>query len=164
MGQRPTESEPTPIDQLSRPAELVQRARQLAQLTNLQFGRNSVKTPELDQTREGKQTPVEPPMPTPAPATESWVQALERGQIQYGGGLETANVASALCSEQEELDDSGDAEYPLAGGIRAAAERSVAPAKTTAQKIDEFYGVEQVGAEVVFAVRFCDGEARIDRR
>jgi hypothetical protein len=34
--------EPTPMDKLSRPAELVQRAKQLAQLTNLQFGRNAV--------------------------------------------------------------------------------------------------------------------------
>jgi chromosome partitioning protein len=42
MGHRPTEVEPTPTEKLSRPAELVQRAKQLAQLTNYQFGRNSV--------------------------------------------------------------------------------------------------------------------------
>ncbi len=45
MGHTPVEPEPTPLDKLSRPHELVQRARQLAQLTNLQFGRNAVATP-----------------------------------------------------------------------------------------------------------------------
>src|SRR4051794_1870723 len=38
MGHRPVEVEQTPADKLSRPAELVQRAKQLAQLTNFQFG------------------------------------------------------------------------------------------------------------------------------
>src|SRR5687767_12472221 len=38
MGHRPVEVEATPTDKLSRPAELVQRAKQLAQLTNFQFG------------------------------------------------------------------------------------------------------------------------------
>src|SRR5207249_6529036 len=43
MGHRPVEMEPAAQSgALSRPAELVQRARQLAQLTNFQFGRNSV--------------------------------------------------------------------------------------------------------------------------
>src|SRR5499427_1024160 len=39
MGHRPTDIEPTPSQSLSRPAELVQRAKQLSQLTNFQFGR-----------------------------------------------------------------------------------------------------------------------------
>jgi len=39
MGHRPVEVEPTSSDRLSRPAELVQRARQLAQLTSYKFGR-----------------------------------------------------------------------------------------------------------------------------
>jgi hypothetical protein len=45
MGHRPVDLEPTPMEKLSRPAELVQRAKQLAQLTNYQFGRNAVTTP-----------------------------------------------------------------------------------------------------------------------
>src|SRR5437763_2224985 len=44
MGHRPVEIEATPNEKMSRPAELVHRARQLAQLTNFQFGRNSVPT------------------------------------------------------------------------------------------------------------------------
>jgi chromosome partitioning protein len=42
MGHRVTDIEPTPVETLSRPAELVQRAKQLAQLTNFQFGRNTL--------------------------------------------------------------------------------------------------------------------------
>src|SRR5262245_8286747 len=41
MGHRPVDIEPAPNEKLSRPAELVQRAKQLAQLTNFQFGRNA---------------------------------------------------------------------------------------------------------------------------
>src|SRR6059058_2834870 len=42
MGHRPVEVEATPDEKLSRPAELVQRAKQLAQLANYQFGKNAV--------------------------------------------------------------------------------------------------------------------------
>src|SRR3954468_24991557 len=45
MGHRPTDVEPAlPASSLSRPAELVQRAKQLAQLTNFQFGRGTIST------------------------------------------------------------------------------------------------------------------------
>ena len=50
MGHRPMEIETTPSDKLSRPAELVQRAKQLAQLTNFQFGRNAVQAPTSGTT------------------------------------------------------------------------------------------------------------------
>ncbi|MDB5327368.1 MAG: putative chromosome partitioning protein, partial [Phycisphaerales bacterium] len=42
MGHRPADIEPVVTETLSRPAELVQRAKQLAQLTNFQFGKNAV--------------------------------------------------------------------------------------------------------------------------
>src|SRR5881392_3115285 len=42
MGHRPLDVEPITSDKLSRPAELVQRAKQLAQMTTMQFGRTSV--------------------------------------------------------------------------------------------------------------------------
>src|SRR4051812_15475547 len=42
MGHRVTDIEPTPAETLSRPAELVQRAKQLSQLTTFQFGRNAL--------------------------------------------------------------------------------------------------------------------------
>ena len=42
MGHRPLDVEPATNERLSRPAELVQRAKQLAQLTNAQFGRGTI--------------------------------------------------------------------------------------------------------------------------
>src|SRR3954447_26420797 len=44
MGHRPVDVEPAAAEKMSRPMELVQRAKQLAQLTNFQFGRNAVPT------------------------------------------------------------------------------------------------------------------------
>src|ERR1700722_1568974 len=41
MGHQIAEAQPVQMDQLSRPAELVQRAKQLAQLTAAQFGRSA---------------------------------------------------------------------------------------------------------------------------
>lgn len=102
MGHRPIDVEPQTNEKLSRPAELVQRAKQLAQLTNFQFGRNAV-------------------------ATAPQVQAQP--------------AASSLASSRSE----------------AESHRTAAPApevKTTAQKLEEFYGVKQIGDEVVFAAKF----------
>lgn len=87
MGHRPADIEPTTNEKLSRPMELVQRAKQLAQLTNFQFGKNTIQT---------------------APATTN-------------------------------------------GSATAVAE---APRKTTEQKLEAFYGVKQIGSDVMFAARF----------
>jgi chromosome partitioning protein len=50
MGHRPVDVAETPGERLTRPAELVQRARQLAQLTNFKFGRSA--TQILTETGE----------------------------------------------------------------------------------------------------------------
>ncbi len=102
MGHRPIDVEPQTNEKLSRPAELVQRAKQLAQLTNFQFGRNAVSTAPQAQAQP---------------------------------------AASSLASSRSE----------------AESHRTAAPApevKTTAQKLEEFYGVKQIGDEVVFAAKF----------
>ncbi len=57
MGHRPVDIQPTSTQGLSRPAELVQRARQLAQLTNFQLGRNTV-TLNPPATEEKPATPA----------------------------------------------------------------------------------------------------------
>ena len=93
MGHRPAEVEAV-SEPLSRPAELVQRARQLAQLTNVQFGR--------------------PIVPVPALVAVGAVQA-----------------------------------QPVAEEVRE---------QITQAKIDEFYGVKQVGTDVLFAARFEDAK------
>src|SRR4051812_16649894 len=48
MGHRPVDVEPVTNEKLSRPAELVQRAKQLSQLTSFQFGRHA-SGPALEQ-------------------------------------------------------------------------------------------------------------------
>lgn len=101
MGARPMEIEPVIAEKLSRPAELVQRAKQLSQLTNFQFGRTSV-----------------------APAQQS-----------AGTATATATVPALVAQH-------------------VMSEPAQAPIKTTAQKIEEFYGVKQLGEEVIFSVKF----------
>src|SRR5205807_2547401 len=65
MGDRPVDIEATPDEKLSRPQELVQRAKQLAQLANYQFGRNgNGGTPNL---MPAAQVPPPPPAPVAAP-------------------------------------------------------------------------------------------------
>jgi hypothetical protein len=77
MGHCPDEMEMVKEAALSRPAELVQRAKQLSQLTNYQFGRNTV--------------PVAAPAPAPqnaepssAPAEES-ARAVDRKIAAFYG-------------------------------------------------------------------------------
>lgn len=112
MGHRPVEVTEAAPDRLSRPAELVQRAKQLAQLTNFQFGRLAAAAPG-----NGSASPSHP---------------------GGNGSALTGTVATAPAGSHAES---------------RVANLAEAPAKTTEQKIEEFYGVKQVGDEVVFAVR-----------
>lgn len=112
MGHRPIETEMGVGEKLSRPAELVQRARALAQLSGFKFGRH------------GSSTPL---------------------HASNGNG----NVAASSVIEQP------DAE-PLPASIESRLNNAIdtAPTKTTEQKIEEFYGVRQIGDEVLFSARF----------
>jgi chromosome partitioning protein len=118
MGHRPVELEAAAPERLSRPAERVQRARQLAQLTNVQFGRTTVST-EIAESTLSVAT-IEAPA-DPAPSL-------------------IANRLAALETAEEPTPAS-----PLQ--------------KTTEQKIAEFYGVKQVGPDIVFRARFEDAKA-----
>src|SRR5438046_9624265 len=69
MGHRPMDIEPAPTEKLSRPAELVQRAKQLAQLTNFQFGRHAIQP----------NAPATAATPTPAPVQQHLEPAAEQG-------------------------------------------------------------------------------------
>jgi len=114
MGYRPSQVEPPATQAMSRPAELVQRAKQLAQLTNFQFGRGTIATaPAAQQTQA-----TEPP-----------------GEMDLAG-----NGAGGNGQHQPRIEIPPATQQP--------------PAKSTAQKIEEFYGVKQIGDEVVFAARF----------
>ncbi|HEY7090452.1 MAG TPA: AAA family ATPase [Tepidisphaeraceae bacterium] len=123
MGHRPTDVEPiletSSSSSLSRPAELVQRAKQLAQLTNFQFGRGTVTMP-------------------PQPAT----------------AMTTSDTMPISADSNGNGNGNGS---PLRHQPRIQADPIEMP-KTTAQKIEEFYGVKQVGEEVIFAAKFEDAK------
>jgi len=121
MGHRPVDVEPVSDQKLSRPAELVQRAKQLAQLTNSQFGRGTVQfSPNL------------------APASQPASRVGTSGTI-VGADTEVAITSVTFADSRIDL--------PISSP-------SPAPARSTQQKIDDFYGVKQQDGQVYFAARF----------
>ncbi len=159
MGHRPTEVEATPIEKLSRPAELVQRAKALAQLTNLQFGRGSVPTPT---------TPAPTPVTAPSflsPEFEPEVE-VEQELVEATGPLldkpETAprpSIFGDFFAKPMATNSFASMTATVSTAAQAATAAISAPPapvvmKTTQQKIDEFYGTKQVGDDVVFGAKF----------
>ena len=151
MGHRPVALETPSNEKLSRPAELVQRARQLAQLTNFQFGRGTVHTPAGG---------LGPALVTSA-AGPQVAAAFSSEPIRTG--VSAAGIAAAVASRPSTgVLASGSASAAVASpGLTAARPGAFMPAapapmapRTTAQKIDDFYGVKQLGPDVVFAARF----------
>jgi chromosome partitioning protein len=179
MGHIPMDVEPTPMDKLSRPAELVQRAKQLAQLTTLQFGRNAIPAPPPAPSEQP--APVEAKSVVPVPASSGSVAlSIPRAPLQLTGRLaeepvaQAVSIPMALSSAEEEIADSGHATLPRAtspvafknntgsgnssshghGNGNGNGNGHAPIPKTTSQKIDEFYGVKKIGDEVIFAARF----------
>jgi chromosome partitioning protein len=76
MGHRPVETEPAPLEKMSRPAELVQRAKQLAQLSGMQFGRG---TPMGGGGAEAPQ-PAEAPVKPELTETVAELQSVSSAQ------------------------------------------------------------------------------------
>ena len=148
MGHRPVEAEIAPAEKasLSRPAELVQRAKQLSQLTSFQFGRHGTAATlspsglggSGNSSGGGGGTALAEPITASAPAGVSTMAATMPATtpIRSIGGVSTLPKASPSLS-------------PSPAQATAAAEP-----KTTAQKIEEFYGVKQFGDEVIFAAKF----------
>ena len=133
-----------PLETMSRPAELVQRAKQLAQLTNFQFGRGTVPVPQQ-----------------PSPQNTSPASGSNGSGVS--GSSTTAIVALGPSTGIGNGNGNGNgygsgghgSGHGSVGGHQPRIEiPEAAPVKTTAQKIEEFYGVKQVGEEVVFAVKF----------
>ncbi len=129
MGHRLVETEPTVSAGLSRPAELVQRARQLAQLTNHQFGRNTVAT------------------------TAGETEKHSDGSGENLNGQRAATMPGVFMGGRLGTSDAGELNIAPAGNGAAAPER-----KSTQRKLAEFYGVKQEGNEVVFAARFAEAK------
>lgn len=121
MGHRPVDLEPALDEKMSRPMELVQRAKQLSQLTNFQFGRNAV-----------------PNQASAAPAS-----------VASESAVATAVAPPMAKSPAVAMRPKLDLAIPAP---------AIADAKTTEQKLEEFYGVKQIGEEVVFQAKFANAK------
>jgi hypothetical protein len=223
MGQNVAQIAPAAEEKLSRPAELVQRAKQLAQMANVQFGKPTFGStvpaapstpaapsispaPSIEPAQHIDPTPSIAALPSmllptakpfvaaaatsaptapavverakfkPAPAetkpaiseTKSTGLDIGRGEIHLPAEL-TSNFSPPLRMSNIEWPPEPELMAPsrpfpsllIAGdsgeGFRAPLPSQPAtshPFKTTNQKIEEFYGAKQIGAEVIFAVHF----------
>jgi chromosome partitioning protein len=169
MGHRPVDVEPASNERLSRPAELVQRARQLAQLTNYQFGRGTIK-PATPAAIEPAATPVEVPQLAIASAGSNG-NGHEHGNghgftsladLARSGATPTAFSSRHIENRAFGEDESHDLSDPEHAQPHSAGQKLQPPApipmfpKTTEQKLEEFYGVKQEGDEVLFSANFAD--------
>jgi chromosome partitioning protein len=146
MGHRPVDVEPTPNEKssLSRPAELVQRAKQLSQLTSFQFGRHG---------GGGGGGGV---------STGAALAPVGAGAGSNGSATALAEPPAAVATMPARAAAANAAMAPQVAPSKAAVAEAGAPVqqhlgpapKTTAQKIEEFYGVKQFGDEVLFAAKF----------
>lgn len=154
MGYHPAELEPTPVERLTRPQELVQRAKQLAQLTNIQFGRHAMTTNTAPPAAVVPAEPVPPqpvaatPVPTVVPTTE-WLTIGGDGRDHFGRLGEMAAMALEAIGQVPPVNGQPQPLQPTP---------PIQPIKTTEQKIEEFYGVKQVNDEVIFAARFDEAK------
>jgi hypothetical protein len=180
MGHRPVDLEPTPTETLSRPAELVQRARQLAQIANYQFGRsNSQPTngsiPSAPETR-----PFTRPEPVRNPETVRSTEPLRSSEPVRNAATISRVSEMGLDLTPGPIDALTNGSYTDAGGSIAIAtapapsivhskiefssepkievkSESAPPVKTpptTRQKIEAFYGVKQIDDQVIFTAKF----------
>jgi hypothetical protein len=167
MGHRPVDVEPASNERLSRPAELVQRARQLAQLTNYQFGRGTIKNGAPAETASA---PVEVPQLAIASASSNG-NGHDHGnghgfaslaELARSGSTPTAFSNRHIENRAFGEDESHDTNDPEHAPPRSAGQAAQPPApipmfpKTTEQKLEEFYGVKQVGDEVIFSAHFAE--------
>jgi chromosome partitioning protein len=168
MGHRPLAVEPTAVEQLSRPAELVQRAKQLAQLANYQFGRSAtsgmagmtapapaaaaaeIKPPSLDRPTQDR--PSELPTRMPAAANRVAQFDVDAGPA---GGASTPSFTST--SATAVLAPPTMAARPRTEGVARPAQRIDA---RPAPRAEPSCGVRQQADGVLFAARF-DGAARV---
>ncbi|HSU65941.1 MAG TPA: ParA family protein, partial [Tepidisphaeraceae bacterium] len=158
MGHRPVEVEQTPQDKLSRPAELVQRAKQLAQLTNFQFGggRGFVPAGASNGNGNGNGNGASQPSTSSTSIFGSPMTApTSIAPMPHNPRITAPPASSPLPSFGEQRISAA------AATISQAAPKTTAPAapaqpieRTTEQKIDDFYGIKQLGTEVMFSAHF----------
>jgi chromosome partitioning protein len=175
MGHRPAVVEQPAPEPLSRPAELVQRAKQLAQLANFQFGRTNIgQTSQPESNFRGTTLPT-PNRPEPVRNAATLSRVAEFGfdqpeEISFSSYDPSAGTGT-LVAEPPRAMSITLAPAPVAAPVAApsapapispapGAPATVASRPTTAEKIDAFYGVKQIGDQVAFAARF-EGANRV---
>ena len=122
MGHTPAELEPTPMDKMSRPQELVQRAKQLAQLTNLQFGRNAIPTagPSPMSSPAVQPTRIEPAR-IEFPKVESpRVRILPHRSDARAGCHPAGSLSLSLSRGQMQLGGRSTSEEPVAQAVQGS--------------------------------------------
>jgi chromosome partitioning protein len=97
MGHKPVDVEPMNNEKLSRPAELVQRAKQLSQLTNFQFGRNTIQAPAG--------APQQASASAPQPVAQAAPQHLEPPRISIPPQQPRAIEPEPVKTTQQKLDE-----------------------------------------------------------
>jgi len=116
----------------------VQRAKQLSQLTNLQFGRNTV----LSQPSAAPAVEVE--------EMEAALAATKPVEIQFGG---------RLALEAEGMQGPATSLPPKRKTWRIISLQEACFPGRRRKKIADFYGVKRDGDEVVFAARFAQANS-----
>jgi chromosome partitioning protein len=192
MGHRPADVEPV-VETLSRPQELVQRAKQLSQLSQFQFKGTAIPAPPVSPVSAMPESPLKldaiprlslsptfpPPLPAPGaemvppftieaparrpsaptnpdpivPAAMTIKPAPARPQSPVTDDRSTLRLSDSTLSVSPSslrpslFLSSHPTPAPASMPARTAA-------KTTEQKIEEIYGVKQMGNEVFFTSRF----------
>src|SRR5688572_14523335 len=133
MGHRSAELEPVVTEKMSRPAELVQRAKQLAQLTNFQFGGRGTTIPSAAPATVGPTVaaPAAQAAPGIAAASQPVRPSVPPSPARPAPAAPAA--APAAMNRIAELEADAD-EEPVIPSVDAADPVAQAPAKTTAQK------------------------------
>ena len=166
MGHRPVEVEAPVAEKLSRPAELVQRAKQLAQLTNFQFGGGRGFMPAATAPAafangngshgNGSHAYAAAPVATaPAPVAPS---PIAPAPVAPAAAPAPSAIAPMPHTPRISPAPAPAPAFQPAAEPRFAesrpAESRLPEARTTEQKIEDLYGVKQLGSEVVFSAKF----------
>lgn len=139
MGTRPAEVETAAPERLSRPAELVQRARQLAQLTSYKFGRPAQQI--LGQTPAMSSGMSNGPMLADADLDDDSTPIVDV--------VSDRDLAVTTLEREDILDTPANATMNV---------RMPAEPKTIEQKIEEIYGVQREPDGITFRTRFEGAE------
>ena len=153
MGHRPMEVEATPGERLTRPAELVQRARQLSQLTNFKFGRNATQIMADSDAAQLATAELEAEVETVP--TQPMVLQMAMAPQPAAVATPTAQQVPFPSPRIAQLTAGAHLLHATAGSPPLAAQQT----QTTKQKIEEIYGVQREPDGIVFRTTFSEASS-----